>query len=208
MTVRLPSNGIAAASPYFIDYGGVTGGSIGGPDQRLDRLGSRWGCDFTTKPMKGEEARIWIARLIVGVREKAIIKFPQPGVVVLHPELDIFKPTMAANAEVGYAVTTFGGGGTSKATLKEGQFISWVQDGKNYLHQSTRDQSAGAPEAEGIDRFNFRFQPPVRRATVADGTKVNFTTPDIEGYVKGDAKKWNIDQARIYGLSFTIEEAE
>lgn len=159
--------------------------SLGGDDQRLNRMGSRWGCDFQTKPLKGEDARIWISRLVAGCREKAIIKFPQPG--VLFPTgATAIALAAAANAEI----VKLGLG-----EYHEGQFFSVIHLGKNYLYQLRGD---------GTELV--QIQPPLRSAlTVAD--VVALENAKIEGYVKGDRASWSIDNAKIYGLRFKIEEA-
>jgi hypothetical protein len=51
MTVALPDGFVNDASMYFIDRGGVLTPSLGGPDQRMDRVGSKWGGVFQTRPM-------------------------------------------------------------------------------------------------------------------------------------------------------------
>lgn len=202
MTVALPTNGINNATPRFVDRGGILEAALGGDDQRLDRLGSKFGCNFSTKPMKAEEARIWIARLIRGKREKASIKFPQPGLVNQWSG-DGTISAVGPNAEI---VNVFP---NNQATdlgkvLKEGQFLSLVVNGKRYLHQVTSDGLVISDP--GGNYCSVVIQPPTR-ITIPNGTVAEILTPTIEGYVKGDEFSWNIDNAKIYGLTFDIEEA-
>ena len=183
MTVALPSRKGVQASPYLIDPGGIVGGSLGGPDQRINRMGARWGVEYQLPPMKGEEARIWIARLIRGTREKASYYFPQPG-VSLPP-----NTTVAAAAVSNAEIIRLAPG-----AYLEGYFCSIVRNGRRYVHQLTTD---------GTDFVGI--QPPLRTSMVG-GELVVFRNALIEGFVKADRVGWTIDNAKIYGLSFRIEE--
>lgn len=198
MTVALPTGGIADSTPRFVDRGGVLEAALGGDDQRLDRLGSKFGSNFVTKPMKAEEARVWIARLIRGKREKASIKFPQPGLTNEFTLDGTVSGANAANAEVLNIALSVGQAGR---TMKEGQFISLIKGDKRYLHQVT-----AAAVVLGSGALVVSIQPPLRTAFVG-GEVVEILTPKIEGYVRGDEFSWNISNAKIYGLSFDIEEA-
>ncbi len=185
MPVALPSAGIANASPRFVDFGGILSGELGGDDQRLDRGGSRWAADFVTKPMKGDEARIWIARLVRGMREKASIKFPQPGVPFPTASTAV-AATASANAEVIQL---------QAGTYREGMFMSLIVGGKSSIYQITTDGTA----LVGI-------QPPLKN-DIPSLAPVALAQARIEGYVQGNQSAWTIDAAKIYGLSFTIVEA-
>src|SRR5688572_7382490 len=153
MTVALPTGGIANAQPRFVDRGTVLKATLGGDDQRLDRLGSKFACEFVTKPMKAEDARIWIARLITGKREKASIKFPQPGLTNAFTANGTATGAHAANAEV---LTVGGITSQNGRVMKEGQFISITKAGLRYLYQV----KTNATVASGT--FALAIQPPLR----------------------------------------------
>lgn len=198
MTIALPANAIAEAEPFFIDRGGVMSSALNGPDQRLNRLGSRFGCTFRTKPLKGEDARVWIARLIRGRHETATIKFPQPGVTPsrISSGSAFVYGAHAANASVVRLVT-------NNTAWKEGEFLSFLVDGSDRYH--THQVIGTGVWGGGV--FPVTIQPPTRRAMAANTPAI--MPPIIQGYVKGDQNMpWTADVARIYGLSFTIEEAE
>ncbi len=198
MTVALPTGGIKYGEPRFIDRGAVLKGALGGDDQRLDRLGDKFGCDFVVKPVKADEARIWIARLIRGMKEKASIKFPQPGFVSEVSGAYATTGTHAANA---VALTMTTAAGQNGKWFREGQFISILSSaGKRYLHQLTADSQVVAGAVTVL------IQPPLR-LTVNPGASVTVDLPVIEGYVTGDDFMWNVNDAKIYGLAFGIEEA-
>jgi hypothetical protein len=204
MTVALPTGAIVEASPRFIDRGGVLEATLGGPDQRLDRLGSKFGASFNVKPMKGEDARIWIARLIRGRSEKASIKFPQPGILIEWPGDGVIGVGAAANA-VSISVNRNIAGEVGKR-IREGEFISIIHAGVRYLHQATADAPI-VGLGGGIYGAVIAIQPPLRSALVVNDV-VEVLMPTIEGYVRGDERSWTIDNAKIYGLQFDIEEAQ
>lgn len=189
MTVALPSRKAASATPRYNDFGGVQKTSMGGEHQRVDRLGSRWGCAYTLPAMNGDEARVWVSRLIRGLREKASYYFPQPGVTLPTPSSAV-AIAASANAEL----IAIGSGGT----YLEGTFFSVVHAGKNYVYQVTVPNTPGS----GV----IGIQPPLR-SDLSVSDPVSFADVKIEGYTGGGAETWTVDNAKKYGLSFDIEEA-
>lgn len=185
MTVAIPAGYISEAEPYFIDTGGVQTGSLGGGDKRINRRGSRWGCEFTTKTMQPDEARIIIRRLITGRKEKASIKFPQPGVSF---------PTIQAAVTAG-AASNAEFLQLANGQYLEGQFFSVVTAGQGFVYQ-VKTNSNGLVEV----------QPAIRRP-IPPGDIAMFQQARIEGYIKGDQTRWTVDVAKKYGLSFRLEEA-
>lgn len=205
MSVILPTGFIQSATPRFIDRGGILEAALGGPDQRLDRIGARWGVDFQLVPMKVDDARVWISRLIRGRREKAQIKFPQPGYVAPVVFNQQFGQNQAAGAE-SITITSPQANWGSK-TLQEGVFVKFLKttgpdDG--YIHQVTSDVTFATGVAATVP-----IQPPLR-AAMSTFDSIIWREYDvmITGYVKGDDASWTIDNAKIYGLQFSIEEAK
>ena len=199
--IALPDGAVADARPRFIDRGGLLRPFLNGDDQRLDRLGSKWGADFVTRAMKGEEARIWIARLTRGVREKVSIKFPQPGVAIQWTGDGSIQAAVAANAET--IIIKRPSGTDAGKLIKEGQFFSVIEGGRRYLYQSTADVALA--NVGGTYQASVPVQPPVRRSLSLNSV-VEILTPRMEGFVKNDSWKWSIDSAKIYGLEFSIDE--
>jgi hypothetical protein len=151
--------------------------------------------------MKAEEARIWIARLIRGKSEKASIKFPQPGLTI--------EPTINGTVNQAHAANVstlrikFNAAHNGKK-LKEGQFISVIHAGQRYLYQVTADTTIvlTATVYEAVTPIQ-----PAIRVALSTADVVEVLTPTLEGYVQGDDLGWSIDQAKIFGLQFDIEEA-
>jgi hypothetical protein len=198
MTVALPAAGIAVAEPRYIDRGGILEAALGGPDQRLDRLGSKWGAAFSTRPMKAEEARVWISRLTRGRSDPAQIKFPQPGIINEIGHNGSLNGAVAANS-ISINVNIHSANNGKK--VKEGQFIALIRGGQRYIYQVSADSIVSA----GL--VGLTLWPPIRTA-MSNVDVVEFLNPLMEGYVKGDQTTWTIDNAKIFGLSFEIEEVQ
>jgi hypothetical protein len=90
--------------------------------------------------------------------------------------------------------------------IREGEFISIIHAGVRYLHQATADAPI-VGLGGGIYGAVIAIQPPLRSALVVNDV-VEVLMPTIEGYVRGDERSWTIDNAKIYGLQFDIEEAQ
>lgn len=195
MSILLPSTPRArSATPRFLDFGSTQRSPLGGPDLRVNRLGDRFAVDYQLPPMKNDQARVWIARLIRGRREAVRAYFPQPGFsssaypngVNAH-----YRGTNRANLWLTSAPTRH---------LKEGQFFTVVlADGSLRLHYVTEDASTTGPNVE------VGYWPPAREDW-ANGLIIQGNPAMIEGYVSGDESSWNIDEARVYGLGFTVSE--
>lgn len=200
MTKALPTHGIKTATPRFIDKGGVLRSLVGGKDQRLDRPGSKWGVSFKTRPMKIEDARVWAARLLAGQREKASIRVPQPGLVINQATDYSIGVAQLANAII-LTVHAPNVGEIGKV-FKEGQFITLIRAGIRYVHQIQADTVV-----DGAQNAALPILPELRVAPQV-GDVVEVLDPKIEGYVGGDSFGWDIDDAKIHGFSFDIEEAQ
>jgi hypothetical protein len=149
--------------------------------------------------MKGEDARIWISRLIRGVNEKASLKFPQPGIVI--PQSVNYTVSGAVAATVGNILVATTQAAEVGKVFKEGQFITIIQGGIRFMYQVIADTAVGAGKTA-----NLPVQPPVR-VSLTGGSVVEVLAPRIEGFVKNESMKWDIDNAKIYGLQFSIDEA-
>lgn len=195
MTIALPATPKAkVATPKFIDFGGTLSASMGGEDQRLNRLGSRFGAEYSLPPMKAAQAQVWISRLIRGRKEKVAFYFPQPGVNTYGVTTCLVDGDHVSNAEI-LNLKSIGGA----QAIAEGQFLSIIKGGKRYLYNVTLPNGGAAAFPIGIQ--------PGLRTSLSSNDVVEIGTPMIEGYVKGDEMSWNIDDAKIYGLQFSIDEA-
>ena len=195
----LASNAIVDAQPRYIDKGGVLRSLVGGVDQRLDRPGSKWGCTFKTKPMRGDEAIQWMARLIAGQREKVSIKMPQPGITIQQVG-DFFIPTVQSAMAYVVTIKSLNAAEVGR-TFKEGQFITIIQAGVRYVHQVTASTVVPAG-----GQVTLPIQPALRIAP-AINDYVETLSPRIEGYVT-PGMGMDINNAKLYGFDFDVEEAK
>lgn len=183
MAIALPTSpGPVSAVPRMLDWGSDQSPVLGGPVQRVERLGSRHAVDFTMPPMRYVDAMAWIQRLKRGKSQRVIMEFPQPG-------LDLSGYGTGSITGSGSSVSISGAGGS----LKEGQFFSIVQGGRRYLHSADGNGS------------NITITPMLR--VPLSGASVEVGNPKIEGMLSGDEVSWTVDLAEIVGISFTVTEA-
>lgn len=196
MSVQLPTSpGIQSAKPRLLDFGLLLTPPLGGPAQRLNRLGNRYAIDVSLPPLEATTAgRIYVARLLRGLTEGVIFPFPQD-----------FAP-----GAVGTGVVVNGGGQQGSTlqlhgfptgyVVREGQFFSFIYAGRRYLHVATADTA----ETGGAMALPIA---PMLRVSPNDGAVCEFAQPMIEGFLSGSALEWQLQQAPYTTLQFTITEA-
>lgn len=186
---------IAASSPQLREFGGLLTPALGGPVQRIDRLGTRWAWSFQTAPMRIEPTgRDWAARIVQAKREGARLKVSQPD---LAPGA-IGDTFVADNVTAGRVVTI---GGLSPAyILERGRWLSFTTGGRSYLDQVRSDAVANAG---GIAVVTIQH---LLRAPLVSGDDVEVVAPRIEGWID-DFSQWALDDSRTTSFSFTIAEA-
>lgn len=185
------------AVPYVRDFGGVLTPFLGGPEQRINRIGTRLGMRFNMPPMEGEDARAFVSRLLRG----------KLGSVVMRWHLADFDPGEPGAPLINSAVS--GGsaisikGLTAGYTVSEGQFFSIIHDGRRYVHMSTGDVEASGGGVAAVSIF-----PPLRTALSVNDV-VEMAAPMIEGMVSpGDELSWQIASTLETGISFTVAESK
>lgn len=180
----------------MLDYGGILRPTLGGPDQRLNRLGNRFYLDVTLPPMTYDDGRIWIADLIRGQTEGVIFPWPQV-------EFDIGAPGNPLVNGAGQIGTTLSMDGfTPSYAVRKGQFLTIVSGGRRYLHIFTAQAVASTTGTLSASVA------PMLRISPADNSSVIVRAPAIEGFIEGNERSWNISAARHVGLQFRITEAE
>lgn len=184
------------AEPEIVDFGASLRPFLGGPSQRLDRLGTRHAISVQMPPMYVEsEGRKWIVRLIRAKQEDGFIRFPQVGFSVGACGNSI---TVASGAEGGrlLAIT----GATPHYAVREGQALTVTSNGRKFFYLASAQTVLGSTGNGSIE-----LDVPLREeATVGDA--VNLARPEIAGRIMEDGWKWSIDTAGTVGLSFRIEE--
>ena len=184
------------AEPELVDFGASLRPFLGGPSQRLDRLGTRHAISVQMPAMYVEsEGRQWIVRLIRAKQEDGFIRFPQVGFHVGTPGNSI---TVGTAVQGGRVLTITGG--TPHYSIREGQALTVYSNGRRFFYFASAPLGLDANGAGAIE-----LDVPLREeATVGD--VVDLARPVIAGRIMEDGWKWSIDTAGTVGLSFRIEE--
>ena len=198
MPFMLPTAyGPANASPFIITGESSSEAFLVGVDYKSLPLGSRMGVDVSMPPLEyDDDARLWIAALGRAERgEEVLMEWLQPGLTIGAPgDLRVGGPS-SANATA-ITVRKAAGGASTYGALA-GQFFNVIDaEGRRYLHAVAMD--AATP----LSMF------PRLRLPVVDGMVLDFATPMIQGFIVPNGGKygWNVDNARKYGIQFTIKE--
>lgn len=175
-----------------MDFGGFLTPALGGPVQRINRLGNRWMVKVQMPVMEAAEALQWIAALNRGLRYGVEWRFRQPGIVVGSPGTVLVNGASQAGDSLIVDGVTGGYG------WQPGQFISVLTASQRYLYQI-----AGTATGSGTLAIN----PPLREEP-ADNDPVEVIAPVITGWLdSADQAGWTTDTAELFGLSFSISEA-
>jgi hypothetical protein len=164
---------------------------LGGPTQRIARMGDRWLYKVECRPMKVVEAGAVIAALVSGLSEKVLCPIVQDGV-----DLSGYSNGAVVGAVTGGSTLTHSGGGATKYV---GQFFSIVKSGVRYLHMVT------GVSGSGNSVLTFR---PMLKVPLAGGEVLEFGAPKIEGFVDGNEQTWTVGLVSNLGVTFQIVEAQ
>ena len=190
------------AEPSLISKATEMSGPLGGPTQRVLRVGSRFKVDFTFGPMEYGDARQWLARLIAAEASPAAMPFPQRGFRPFNPaSSDFVRVNGAQTATTNTGGVLNVGGGQPGFELVSGQFfhLSAQADDRRYIHQ-VRDDVTFA--SDGTATLNI--QPPLRVVPTA-GDALEFVVPLMEGFI-ALGWNWSIEWINRVGLKFTLTE--
>jgi hypothetical protein len=196
VSVLLPDICYIDSAVIPVRFGGILRPSSGGPEMILNRLGDRTSVRVTTPPlMNTTDGRILFQRLLRGLSDGVLMKFPNRGSVVGSPG----SPVVSVAVSGGSAVTI--GGLSSGYTIREGQPFSIIHGGRRYLYFSNQDATASGGSASTTVR-------PLIRTPLSIGDVVELAAPMIEGIVDGDPTAWERSAANMAPFTFTVREIE
>lgn len=178
-----------------VDYGGNLTPPLGGPVQRVNRLGNRLAVTVTLPPMTPAQAGAWVMALNRAVREGARWAIRQVEQTIGPIGTPVVDGAGQAGATLVIRSAQPGG------TLFESQFLTIVTAAARYTHMA----SAAIVGTDG--KVSLSIVPPLR-AEPANGDQVLIAGPTIDGLLEGDGVAWTVDRARRFGLSFTIVEQD
>lgn len=174
-------------------------GPLGGPTQRVLRVGSRFKVDFEFAPMCYGDGRQWLARLLAAEATPAAILFPQRGLNPAYPGPIVVSGAQTSTQNTGGVLNIRGG--SPAFGLVAGQFfhLNASADGRRYLHQLQADVALAAGGTASL-----AIQPPLRVAP-ADGDTLEFVNVTMEGFVAINWQ-WTIEMVNRVGLKFSVTE--
>lgn len=186
----------ASAEPVFVDFGATLSPSLGGPDQRIDRMGCRFGLSVSLPPMRGDKlGRQWIAALLKGKSEGVRMAWPLQG----------FKPGVPGTVKVNGAGqsgrTLVVDGASANYVFRAGQPFNHVPaDGEEILYFVTEEVIAN-----GSGQASLTIEP-MLRVEPADNDDLEFGEPVITGFLAAGDLPWSLGVAKQVGLAFDIRE--
>lgn len=185
------------AVPYLRDFGSVLTPFLGGPEQRINRLGTRFGLRVTLPAMPTRDLALTVqSRLLQARFDRLRMAWPQPDFDVGLPG----APRIAAAVTAGMSVPLKGM--TPGYAVKEGQMLSAVRGGRRFMHMFAADGLVG------VDGTLQATIWPMIRASLITNDVIELAPPMIEGLVSpGDELSWQISVDRLASFSFTVAES-
>lgn len=195
MSVDLTDLRINGDSIMPMDFGGLMTSALGGPTDRIARLGSRYMAEISTPAMRIEpDGRRWAARLLRARRDGGIISIHQPGLKIGSPG----TPVVATLTSSGRSIPI--SGLTPRYAIREGQWLNYYDaDGQRYA-----DQVQAEVIANGSGVATVTIQE-LLRVPIAAASVIELAAPCIEGWIEGD---FSIQRTVDYvaRFSFTVSE--
>jgi len=193
--IMLPTSpAVRAARPIVLSFGTVLKPYLGGPTQRINRIGTRWALRVTMPPMYADAARPWVNALAQGSESAVCIAIPQ-DIDVGNPG----NPRVSAAVTAGMALALKGM--TPGYPVRQGQFLSIIHAGQRYVHIFSAD---GSVEADGtIDAAIW----PMIRVSLSVNDVVEVAEPKIQGFLDAPLEYDILTMPMVQIPDFTISEA-
>jgi hypothetical protein len=187
----------SVASPAMVSFVTEMTGPLGGPTQRVPRIGSRWRIDFEYPPMTYGDGRQFLSRLNRAELSPVAIAFPQRGLRPLSPgPLAVNGAATTALESNAQLVVR---GGIPGVELVDGQFFHVASGGRRWVHQLVGDVILDGSGAGVLGVV------PLLRFAPADGDLLEFVAPLLEGFVTL-GWNWTIEMLNRVGLRFSVVE--
>lgn len=178
------------------DFGAVLTPFLGGPEQRINRLGMRFGLRLTMPPMDADEGMVYLSRLLQGRQSTVILPWPlldfDPGT----PGAPLVSAAVASGTTIPIKGLTPG------YQVNEGQFFSVIHSGRRYVYMFTADATANGSGNLSAAIF------PLLRTALSTNDVIEIAQPKIEGLVMpGEEISWQIGLDNAREFSFSVLEA-
>ena len=198
MAIALPAlPWLATVKPRYLDFAADMTPALGGPTQRVARLGSRYAVDVTLPRIDADSARAWNA-----ARKKARVS--GSTLIMAWPKASaagsIGTPLVNGSGQAGAFLSCKGF--SAGAVVKADQYFSVTVSGRNYLYATTDQATA---DGSGLATLGIA---PILRAPPAGNAALGFAAPQIEGFLAGATEEWDVDVLTTVGISFSLTEIE
>jgi hypothetical protein len=171
-------------TPRLVRVGGDLVSSLGGPTQRITRVGTRYAVEVELPTLDAACAARWLACPLAADTSGDTLALIMPQ-------------TLDVTAMAG--VTGTGAVGTSEIVYtgpvpEVGMWLSFRVGGRHYLHQVTELIATGRMRVA-----------PLLRVAIPAVTPLDFLTPKLEGFP--DDTSWSVEFFRFIGHTFTLTES-
>lgn len=197
MSVALPAVVRAAdVTQRLIDFGATLTPTLGGPSQRIARLGARYALDVRMPPLDDASARAMLGALLKAQTEAATLtlSWPQPAAAALGSVL----VNGAGQAGSSLILDHF----TAGVSIPALTFFSFIMGGRYYLHCIT-----AATAANGSGQATVAIAP-MLRVSPSDNLAVEMVAPTIEGFLDDSTVAWTLQLLKRRAVSFSLTENE
>lgn len=185
-----------SAVPRLRDFGTTLTPFLGGPEQRINRLGTRFALTLTLPPQPTRDKALIIqSRLLRAREDRLLMEWPQPDLDIGNPG----APLVSAAVMSGTALPLKGL--TPGYVLREGQMISINHAGRRYMEMVAAEVTASASGTASVAIW------PLLRTPLSINDVVEIASPKIEGQVSpGEELSWQISVDRMAAFTFTLSE--
>lgn len=171
-------------TPRLVRTSGDLVSPLGGPTQRITRLGSRYAFDVDLPTLDAACAAKWLSAPLQAEAEGQTLGLTVPQMI----DTDNLVGVTGTGA-VGSNRVTWAG-----AAPSAGQWFSFVSGGRHYLHLVT--STDGAAKLARVS--------PLLRVAMPIGTALEFIAPVLEGFV--EETQWSLEFFKFVGHRFTLTE--
>ncbi|TCM17204.1 hypothetical protein EDF56_106320 [Novosphingobium sp. PhB165] len=195
--ITLPDTAIPNDATVLLrDFGTVLTPFLGGPEQRINRPGTRFAMSVVLPNKRTQDDALKIqSRLLRAREDRLLMEFWQPGFDPGDPG----APVVSAAVNSGSSLPL--SGLRAGYVIKEGQFASIIHAGRRYVYMFAADFVAGAGGAVLATIW------PMLRTPLSAGDVVEIKKPMIEGLVNpGDELSWQISVDCMRAFNFKISE--
>jgi hypothetical protein len=174
----------AVVTPQLVRTSGDLISTLGGPTQRITRLGSRYAAAVELPSLDAECAGRWLSCPLQAEAEGQTLGLVMPQM------LDVSHMIGATGSgAAGSNLVTYVG-----SAPDPGMWFSFVAGGRHYLHLIT---------AVDGPRHTLKVSPLLRKPLA--NTPMEFVSPILEGFA--DETTWSLEYFRFVGHHFTITES-